>query len=79
MDHDNHRYHFSQKSITPADVYLGQNQAILQQREMVKRRTPEMRRLHDSARAPEKYNRAKEPIYLLVEVASIIYKLDDEH
>ncbi len=46
VDHDNHRrYHESLQNLTPADVYFGRGQTILKQRERIKRRTLETRRL----------------------------------
>ena len=46
VDHCNHhRYHESINNLTPADVYFGRGQAILQQRERIKRKTIETRRL----------------------------------
>ena len=52
VDHyNNHRYHESLNNVTPADVYFGRDKAILKQRERIKRRTLETRRLHHSMRA----------------------------
>jgi putative transposase len=52
IDHYNHqRYHESQSNVTPADVYFGRNKAILQQRERIKRKTLETRRLRLKQRA----------------------------
>jgi hypothetical protein len=52
VDHYNHhRHHESLNNVTPADVYFGCDKAILQQRERIKRRTLEARRLHHSMRA----------------------------
>jgi putative transposase len=53
VDHYNHRrYHESLNNLTPADVYLGRGPSILQQREEIKRRTIEQRRLqHHQAAA----------------------------
>ncbi len=46
VDHYNHqRYHESLKNLTPADVYFGRGQAILNQRERIKRKTMRIRRL----------------------------------
>ena len=46
VEHYNHRrYHESLSNLTPADVYLGRGQTILQRREMIKRNTIEQRRL----------------------------------
>lgn len=46
VDHYNHqRYHESINNLTPADVYFGRGQAILKQRERIKRKTMEQRRL----------------------------------
>ncbi len=47
VDHYNHqRYHESINNLTPADVYFGRGQAILEQRERIKQKTIETRRLH---------------------------------
>ncbi len=47
VEHYNHcRYHESLSNLTPADVYFGRGQAILLQRERIKRKTIEQRRLH---------------------------------
>ena len=47
VDHYNHqRYHKSLNNVTPADVYFGRDKAILKQRERIKRKTLEARRLH---------------------------------
>jgi transposase InsO family protein len=47
VEHYNHRrYHESINNLTPADVYFGRGQAILSQRERIKRKTFENRRLH---------------------------------
>jgi len=52
VDHYNHqRFHESLSNVTPADVYFGRDKAILQQRERIKRKTLEMRRLHHRQRA----------------------------
>jgi len=46
VDYYNHRrYHESLGNLTPADVYSGRGQAILERRDAIKRRTIEHRRL----------------------------------
>ena len=46
VTHYNHqRYHESLSNLTPADVYFGRGQTILLQRERIKRKTFEQRRL----------------------------------
>ena len=46
VDHYNHqRYHESINNLTPADVYFGRGISILKQRERIKRKTMETRRL----------------------------------
>ena len=46
VEHYNHRrYHESLQNLTPADAYFGRGQTILQQRERIKRKTIETRRL----------------------------------
>jgi len=46
VDHYNHcRYHESIGNLTPADVYTGRGQAILERRDAIKRKTIEHRRL----------------------------------
>jgi len=46
IGHYNHcRYHESLKNLTPADVYYGRGQTILLEREKIKRKTIELRRL----------------------------------
>jgi transposase InsO family protein len=46
VDHYNHRRaHESLNNLTPADVYLGRGQAILQDRQRIKRQTIQQRRL----------------------------------
>jgi len=43
--YNNRRYHESLQNLTPADVYFGRGQTILKQRERIKRKTMETRRL----------------------------------
>jgi putative transposase len=46
VEHYNHcRYHESLNNLTPADVYFGRGQTILLERERIKRRTIQHRRL----------------------------------
>ena len=46
VEHYNHqRYHESLMNLTPADVYLGRGQAILLERDRIKRQTIQQRRL----------------------------------
>lgn len=46
VEHYNHqRYHESLNNVTPADAYFGTAAAIIQQRERIKRKTIENRRL----------------------------------
>jgi putative transposase len=48
--YNNCRYHESLDNLTPADVYFGRGQAILERREKLKRKTIEQRRrLHQQA------------------------------
>ena len=52
VDHYNHqRYHESLNNVTPSDVYFGRDKAILQQRERIKQKTLEARRLHNRQHA----------------------------
>lgn len=52
IDHYNHhRYHESLKNLTPADVYFGRAQQILKQRERIKQKTIEQRRLQNQRQA----------------------------
>ena len=47
VDHHSHqRYHESLNNVTPSDVYFGRDKAILQQKERIKQKTLETRRLH---------------------------------
>ena len=43
--YNNQRYHESLGNLTPADVYFGQAEQILKQREEIKQKTMEKRRL----------------------------------
>lgn len=46
VEHYNHqRYHESIQNLAPADVYFGRGQAILNQRERIKQKTMQTRRL----------------------------------
>ena len=46
IDHyNNHRYHESLQNLTPADVYFGRAQTILMERERIKQKTIDLRRL----------------------------------
>ena len=52
IDHYNHnRYHESLKNLTPADVYFGRGERILEQREWIKQKTIEQRRLQNQKQA----------------------------
>ena len=53
VDHYNHRrYHESLRNLTPADVYFGRGHSILNQRQRIKQKTIESRRLqHANAAA----------------------------
>ena len=52
VEHYNHqRYHESLKNLTPADVYFGRGQTILQMRERIKRKTIQNRRLQHQRNA----------------------------
>ena len=52
VGHFNDRhYHESLSNVTPSNVYFGRDKAILQQRERIKRKTFEARRLHHSTHA----------------------------
>jgi len=42
--YNHERYHESLNNLTPADVFYGRDQAILQQRKMIKENTMSMRR-----------------------------------
>ena len=42
--YNNERYHESLGNVTPADVYLGRQYAVLSERSKIKRRTMERRR-----------------------------------
>ena len=49
--YNNHRYHESLSNLTPADVYFGRGQAILAERDRIKRQTINQRRLLHRTRA----------------------------
>ncbi len=52
VDNYNHdRHHESLRNLTPADVYFGRGQAILAEREKIKKLTIQSRRLSHHARA----------------------------
>ena len=52
VEHYNHaRYHESLDNLTPADVYFGRAETILLERERIKRKTTENRRLQHQLRA----------------------------
>ncbi|SDL41572.1 Integrase core domain-containing protein [Aliiruegeria lutimaris] len=52
VDHYNHqRFHESLNNVTPADVYFGRDKTILEQRERIKLKTLEARRLQHRQRA----------------------------
>ena len=52
VEHYNHqRYHESLKNVTPADAYFGRAEAIIKQRERIKRKTIKQRRLHHQRQA----------------------------
>ncbi|MGQ3279307.1 MAG: transposase, partial [Shinella sp.] len=52
VEHYNHRrYHESLENLTPADVYFGRGQAILLERERIKRDTIRQRRLNHHRKA----------------------------
>src|SRR3954469_20360327 len=52
VEHYNHgRYHESLGNLTPADLYLGRGEAILLERERIKRQTIANRRLQHHAQA----------------------------
>ena len=42
--YNNRRYHESINNVTPADVYYGRGETILQQREIIKQKTMKKRR-----------------------------------
>ena len=52
VDHYNHhRHHESLNNVTPADVYFGRDKAILREREKIKKRTIQQRRLQHQKQA----------------------------
>ncbi len=67
VDHYIHqRYHESLNNVTPSDVCFGQDKAIVQRQERIKRKTLEARRLHHSQRAAQS-KQPDEPDPLLVQ------------
>ena len=42
--YNNHRYHEALKNVTPADVYFERHHEILTKRDLIKRKTLELRR-----------------------------------
>ena len=49
--YDHQRFHESLNNVTPSDVYFGRDKAILKQRQRIKRKPLETRRLHHRQRA----------------------------
>ncbi|WP_438991775.1 IS3 family transposase [Lentibacter sp.] len=49
--YNNQRYHESLNNVTPADVYFGRDKAILREREKIKKRTIQQRRLQHQKQA----------------------------
>ena len=49
--YNNHRYHESLQNLTPADVYFGRGQSILNKRKRIKAKTLKQRRLQHQRRA----------------------------
>src|SRR6201984_2635097 len=77
--YNNCRYHESLDNLTPADVYFGRGQAILERREKIKRKTIEQRRrLHKQASAAETF-KPDEPDILLNCQANCPKCSDDIH
>ena len=59
VEYYNHeRYHESLKNVTPADAYFGRAQSILNNRERIKQKTIEHRRLCRAANALGQYRKA---------------------
>ena len=50
-NYNHNRYHESLNNLTPADVYFGRGQTILLERERIKRKTINQRRLQHQSRA----------------------------
>ena len=48
---NNQGYHESLNNVTPADVYFGRDKAILREREKIKKRTIQQRRLQHQKQA----------------------------
>jgi putative transposase len=77
VDHYNHRrYHESINNLAPADVYFGRGQSILKQRQRIKRKTMETRRLQYRKYAAQ-YLKPDEPDPLLDQDASCADLYDD--
>ncbi len=76
VEYYNHRrYHESLQNLTPAAVYFGRGQTILQQRERIKRKTIETRRLlHRKSAAQSNQSDAPDP---LLDQAAICSKIPD--
>ena len=63
VEHYNHRrYHESLNKLTPADVYFGRGQAILLERERIKRKTIEHRACNIATPLPEIINLASQSL-----------------
>ena len=56
------RRHESLNKVTPPDIFFGRDKAILQQRETIKRRTRDARRLHLRQRAAKQTNQMSQAL-----------------
>ena len=57
---NNQRYHESLNNVTPANVYFGRDKAILREREKIKKKTIQQRRLqHQNKQHNQSYKRAR--------------------